>query len=197
MLVGSFSPVLREYWSANSSFLQDGVVTLPEPSEEVRVFLAIISNRAGSVEAFASNFRTSIRLYKMSKKYAFESCPALWINTLLLRYLEEHPLETFAVACEQKSIDVPLAIECIKNFVKQPSASSMHGAAYDPSEWSDHFIEKCGLVAYSSYVKAYNKHQIARLYKESYTPTTPTIEVMTSVAKDFRKGCHNAAKPKA
>jgi hypothetical protein len=170
------------------------VVTLPEPSEDVRVFLAIISNRAGSVDAFASNFKTSIRLYKMSKKYALESCPALWISMLLLRYLEEDPLETFAMACEQKAIDVPLAVECIKNFVK-PAVGDSYGQTYDPVGWSDEIINRCGLVAYSSYVKAYNKHEIAKLYKVMYR--RPTITAMTPVAEDFRKGCQHAAKPKA
>ncbi|KAJ9120075.1 hypothetical protein QFC22_002973 [Naganishia vaughanmartiniae] len=169
------SPVLRQKLAESFNSVQNGDLFLDERSDDLEVFLKIITHKAGPLHQFRPTSQQSLRLYKMGKRYAVEECFSLWINTALRRFNEQYSLETFAAACEQKVMDLSLAVESTRNFgkgaleIRNEEKRLDYLRRFDPTEWDAGYVRRCGTVAYSSYVNAFVKLDVSPGLRASST----------------------------
>jgi hypothetical protein len=163
---------------------KDDVATLPEGREVIAMLLKVITGRAGSVNSFQADMKTSMRLLKMAKKYDIEGTSKPWIESLVERFISLDPFECFAVACECNPVETQLAKRAIKLFPSDPIPYSTltryfgrrdfsgddrdkklgeclgiraeYAKKTDPGSWNKAYVERLGFRNFLAYVKAWH-----------------------------------------
>jgi hypothetical protein len=150
-----------------SAGLEDNIVPLPEPGDDIASLLKIISRSAGDVNEFPSDLQKSLRLLKLARKYDVTGANEVWISLLVERYIKSDPFECFAVACESTPTDADLATKAIRPFPSDPGQEQElcghlticpeYARKIDPAFWTIEYVNRLGTLNFLQYVRAWRQ----------------------------------------
>jgi hypothetical protein len=164
-----------------SAGLEDNIVPLPEPGDDIASLLKIISRSAGDVNEFPSDLQKSLRLLKLARKYDVTGANEVWISLLVERYIKSDPFECFAVACESTPTDADLAKKAIRHFPSDPvprlflgnrkfpstgqeqelcghlTICPEYARKIDPAFWTIEYVNRLGTLNFLQYVRAWRQ----------------------------------------
>jgi hypothetical protein len=143
------------------------IYVIPEDTVDVALLLSVFTGTTGNVNEFVADVATSLRLYKMAKKYGITGPSYAWIVSLLDLHIKDDPLECFAVACENH--DTRMATRAITFFDPAPGPRKFNilgrspicfrpllAAKANPAHWDSVYVERLGVKYYARYVKAWH-----------------------------------------
>lgn len=194
------SPVFRDMLSLSST-LQDNEVPLSESSDDVELFLKVVTGEAGDPLSSKSDFKRSLRLYHMLRKFDAGSSFRAWGSSLLGRFVtSSNALECFAMACEDTPTDLLLAKEAVLHFEMEskPTVTFTHDMRYDaqyalciypcfarstnPANWTTDYVKRLGLNNFFDYVCAWNATYIQPY---SHSESKSSDDMLRELAEQF------------
>ncbi|KAJ9092243.1 hypothetical protein QFC19_008780 [Naganishia cerealis] len=148
----------------------NNVLLLEQFPSDVGILLDIIADNPETITNPNLTITQCLRLYQMADEYELHSALRQQIYLLIGRHIIENPFEALAVACKREKLDMELACLAIKSFHLVPPSGLSKASRHvykqtqyatswidlmNPANWTVHYIERCGPLAFSSYIGAY------------------------------------------